>query len=232
MIEKKYLSFSEIAKRWNLPENDVHYLIQQEKLTPAIIWNGMVSKVKLIDISPFDDGSEYYEEQEKDIDGNFIYSPTNNTSPLFLVKPTIKGAYKYEFEYASFKLKSRNNDYFYKLAKVDYGNFLKFDDFFIQINAFFIIENVKENEENFINAELEKAKSTITREHVSDNLAFLNQASERFWKLAVKNDPSTHPKNSDVEKWLIERGFTQTLAKKAASIIRPDWASKGRPKEY
>ena len=124
MIEKNYLSFSDIAKRWGVGDNDIHYLIQQGKLTPAIIWDGLVSKFKLIDISAFDDGSEYHIEQEQDEDGYFVYSQNNPANPLFLVKPAIKGAYRYEFEYATFKLKTINNDYFYKLTKINNGNFL------------------------------------------------------------------------------------------------------------
>lgn len=65
-------------------------------------------------------------------------------------------------------------------------------------------------------------------EHVSRKLSVLNQAADRFWSHADPKDRDTHPTNAQIAAWLEERGFTQTLAKKAASIIRPEWAPAGR----
>lgn len=62
----------------------------------------------------------------------------------------------------------------------------------------------------------------------SNKLASLNQASVKFWSNADQKDRTTHPNNADVEKWLIEHGYSATLADKAASIIRPEWAKTGR----
>lgn len=67
-----------------------------------------------------------------------------------------------------------------------------------------------------------------THANVSDKLAILNQASTKFWANADSNDNNTHPLNSTVAAWLIEREFTQTLADKGATIIRPTWATTGR----
>lgn len=64
--------------------------------------------------------------------------------------------------------------------------------------------------------------------HVSDHLAYMNQAARLFWANAEKGDPSTHPNNADVAAWLVERGLSATLADKGASIIRPEWAHNGR----
>jgi hypothetical protein len=66
------------------------------------------------------------------------------------------------------------------------------------------------------------------RSHASERLSLLNQASQRWWANASKNDPSTHPDKADVVAWLIERGMTESLAKHAATIIRPEWAHNGR----
>lgn len=66
------------------------------------------------------------------------------------------------------------------------------------------------------------------RSHVSDDLALLNQASRRWWANASKDDPTTQPDKADVVAWLIERGMTESLAKHAATIIRPEWAHNGR----
>jgi hypothetical protein len=65
----------------------------------------------------------------------------------------------------------------------------------------------------------------------SEKLACLNQASSKFWGNADRHDRTTHPDNKDVEQWLIQRGFSETLAEKAATIIRPEWAATGRKPE-
>jgi hypothetical protein len=67
-----------------------------------------------------------------------------------------------------------------------------------------------------------------SREGTSDKLALLNQASTRFWSNATRDDPSTQPENATVIQWLVERGYTESLAQKAATIVRPEWAVKGR----
>jgi hypothetical protein len=59
----------------------------------------------------------------------------------------------------------------------------------------------------------------------------LNQAAEKFWANADREDRGTHPKNADVAEWLTLRGYSQTLADTAASIIRPEWAPTGRKPE-
>lgn len=69
-----------------------------------------------------------------------------------------------------------------------------------------------------------------SRDHVSDNLAFLNQASEKWWKNADRDDDTTQPDNDTVAAWLESKGLSQSLAKAGATIIRPPWAFKGRRK--
>lgn len=64
-----------------------------------------------------------------------------------------------------------------------------------------------------------------------DKLAVLNQAFLKFWSNADPLDRTTHPNNTDIEKWLIERDYSDTLAQKAATIIRPKWALTGRKPE-
>jgi hypothetical protein len=66
------------------------------------------------------------------------------------------------------------------------------------------------------------------RAHVSNNLAILNQAATKFWANADPSDNTTHPINSIVTTWLIQRGYSATLADKGATIIRPEWATTGR----
>lgn len=69
------------------------------------------------------------------------------------------------------------------------------------------------------------------RSYYSEKLAFLNQAAKKFWANADRNDRDTHPDNATVVIWLEKKGFSQTLASKAATIIRPEWAPTGRKPE-
>jgi hypothetical protein len=78
-------------------------------------------------------------------------------------------------------------------------------------------------------SEDERGSAPDDREHVSEALAFLNQAALVFWKNAKRGDRTTHQPNSKVESWFVEHGFSESLASKAATIIRPDWAPTGRP---
>ncbi|CAE6828816.1 hypothetical protein [Paraburkholderia nemoris] len=80
-----------------------------------------------------------------------------------------------------------------------------------------------------MHGEDERSSAPHDREYVSEELAFLNQAALIFWKNAKRGDRTTHPTNSKVESWFVEHGFSESLASKAATIIRPDWASTGRP---
>lgn len=67
--------------------------------------------------------------------------------------------------------------------------------------------------------------------NVSGKLAMMNQASARFWANADRDDRGTHPTNATVTAWLVQQGFTQTLAEKSATLIRPEWAPTGRKPE-
>jgi hypothetical protein len=70
------------------------------------------------------------------------------------------------------------------------------------------------------------------RAHHTDELTTLIQAARKFWAGVDRDDRSMHPKKEAVVKWLIEHGFSPTLAVCASTIIRPKWAPIGRsPKE-
>lgn len=74
-------------------------------------------------------------------------------------------------------------------------------------------------------------KAPDGREHVSNKLAYLNQAADKFWARADRHDRSTHPDNATVVSWLTQHDFSETLAEKGAAIIRPEWAPTGRKPE-
>ncbi|MGZ8952974.1 MAG: hypothetical protein ACXW01_15165 [Methylobacter sp.] len=65
----------------------------------------------------------------------------------------------------------------------------------------------------------------------STQLRALNQASS-LWSNADRDDKTTWTDTKDVIAFLVDKGFSQTLAVRGASIVRPDWAESGaRPKE-
>lgn len=65
----------------------------------------------------------------------------------------------------------------------------------------------------------------------SDALAFMMQASRKFWNGVSEADKGKFPKNEDVQAWLMaaDRGLSKSQAKAAASLIRPKFAGTGRP---
>lgn len=73
----------------------------------------------------------------------------------------------------------------------------------------------------------------VKNEFNSDFLQYMKQAAGMFWGHAkvVKAKPETHPKTQDIEDWFVEKEMSKTLAKAAASLIRPSFAGKGRPPE-
>ena len=64
--------------------------------------------------------------------------------------------------------------------------------------------------------------------YISEKLKLMIGAATKWWGNADRDDRGTHPDNAKVAAWLVQRGYSQTLAEKAATIIRPDWAPPGR----
>lgn len=63
----------------------------------------------------------------------------------------------------------------------------------------------------------------------SDWLRALNSASEHYWSFnADRDDKTTWPVTKEIEGFLIRKGFSPSLAKAGATIIRPKWAPPGR----
>jgi hypothetical protein len=78
---------------------------------------------------------------------------------------------------------------------------------------------------------VEVSSKAPSRDHVSNKLARLNQAAEKFWANADRDDRGTHPTNAEVIEWLTSVGISPSLAEKGATIIRPEWAPTGRKPE-
>lgn len=71
-------------------------------------------------------------------------------------------------------------------------------------------------------------ESATNLDFQSGQLMRLKQAARLFWRDTSVPDKDIHPKSKDVENWLIEKGFSTSLAKAGASITRPEWGVKGR----
>jgi len=81
------------------------------------------------------------------------------------------------------------------------------------------------------NQSSDKCAAEFRGSHISDKLDLVNQAAKKFWANADRDDRGTHPSNRDVSQWLQEHEFSENLADRAASIIRPSWAQVGRKPE-
>lgn len=67
--------------------------------------------------------------------------------------------------------------------------------------------------------------------YLSKKLEALIAAARYWWANADRDDPSTHPDMQSISAWLVDRGLTKSLADKATTIIRPEWAHFGRKPE-
>ena len=77
----------------------------------------------------------------------------------------------------------------------------------------------------------EGAMAANNPDYKSMDLRQLNRAALKFWGNASSQDPSACPKQVDVVIWLKEQGLSQRNAEAGATIIRPEWAKKGRPSD-
>ena len=73
-----------------------------------------------------------------------------------------------------------------------------------------------------------KSKAMKCEQYYSKNLQLLLEAAERFWKNADPGERDTYEQNDVVSEWLQGKGLSKHQADVGASIIRPEWAEKGR----
>jgi hypothetical protein len=106
-------------------------------------------------------------------------------------------------------------------------------------HCFFLIQREKREKKKYVEVPFNltivesekpiKSEPTNNNPNKSNQLVMLNQASDRFWCNSDRSDKTTWPDTKAIVAWLQERDFSESLAKKAASIIRPEWAGSGRP---
>jgi len=90
------------------------------------------------------------------------------------------------------------------------------------------INPIIEQEEALSSSISTKINSNVNHPNKSDRLMVLNQASTRFWADANPQDKDTWPDTKQIVEWLENHQYTNSLAKRGSTIIRPDWAETGR----
>ena len=66
--------------------------------------------------------------------------------------------------------------------------------------------------------------------YISKDLKILNRAAIEIWESVDPTDKAAHPDKDTVIKWLkLNKISSEASAKQGATIIRPDWANRGRP---
>jgi hypothetical protein len=115
------------------------------------------------------------------------------------------------------------------------GGGLTEDDLRVSRNDVFAkrsdIDKIKTQGAVILEQTIRNAPQIPERDHISDKLATMNQAASKFWRDANRQERGTHPENTKVALWLVGKGFSATLADKAATIIRPEWVPSGRKPE-
>jgi hypothetical protein len=91
----------------------------------------------------------------------------------------------------------------------------------------------RRNREATVSQSSDEPIITSTNPNESENLRTLRIAAQKFWANANRDDGNTHPKNEDVKAWLMAapHNFSLRLADSGATLIRPNWAARGRRSE-
>jgi hypothetical protein len=100
-------------------------------------------------------------------------------------------------------------------------------------DAVFVVRtaSIREFEQSLQGADAEDTGGGDHANFRSSKLAVLIEASRRFWGAHSKLSRADHPTNDKVAVWLEKNGFSASLAREGAKIIRPDWSVTGRPPE-
>jgi hypothetical protein len=235
MTDEIYFTFEQLLAKWYADEQKIFSFISSGHLHPSFIVNDINS------IKPFlvETRSEIEIETEKEISPLDVeYESLIDNDGLgrhFLVEPKFKTSKLFYFEHSRQKIKKNKNKnvYFKHFKKVEETNVgIVFDLDFIKNHCEFNGHDVKIAEKKDVTLDSDGMKKVINHNNVSDYLAYLNQASSKFWANVPVNEKIDYPSNATVEHWLIDKGFPKTLAEKGATIIRPSWASKGRKPDF
>ena len=202
-IEKKYLSFAELSEKWSISADNIHYLIQENILIPAIAWKGYVRRCTWILSN----------------DGQLFLNAASYESKmllygwLYLKLPVPDGNCNYKFSYISnipnAKCEETQNEDWYRLLD-DNDEYAKayLSREYIEQHAVFMNEVIR-NVELFhfgINSDFEQInQNELDTNHIlytTDLLKLQNLAINQFFSPLKIQDA----KREEVCDWIKNKG--------------------------
>jgi hypothetical protein len=219
MLRRKYYPLNNAAKEIGCKVDDIIHAGANEDLPVFVLTSG----APVVGLIWDDDIEQYY--QRNDPEYNY-FTGLLRVVPRDLLKIEANSyPILLDFFYSPWdgfdKVRIENkNDYIF--VGSEYGLYIMTEDI-DRLRATYHIDSTTVMSESMTS----KPEST-PRDHVSDKLAYLNQAAQKFWANADRDDRTTHHTNNEVVAWLVSKGYSETLADKAATIIRPEWAATGR----
>lgn len=223
-VEKKYLSFTELREKWRIKSDELHYLIQDGSIIPAIAWNGYVRNCHW---EPNESGQSYLTITESE--DKFKYR-----SWLYLRLPTATGNCDYKFSYGTKTPYAKYDDF---LINIWFKLLDGFDDFssasigreYIEKNAVFMTDVIS-NTEAFEFGLLDPEEVSIVNNQTSldtyntDLLNLLNLAITQFFNPRHKKDA----KKDEITEWIKMKGkelnlyVSDNVADSIFTIIKPN----------
>ncbi|AEJ03092.1 hypothetical protein Nit79A3_3368 [Nitrosomonas sp. Is79A3] len=230
---KRYYSIQEAVEfltfeiKQNLSAKDIVESAIRGEIRFCIWFDGGLAKFKYTEEFPFsslDDGPYLFR--------GYIKIPRSEIEPereLVCFDPN--EIHEILFTYDDYQFPEIESPYFY--SPYDYNHEKKeYERAFYQVNyndavipSEDILALISTNQRKVV------AQIISVNQHKSKMLVILNQAFNKFWTNVDKNDPTTYPKKITVVAWLQKNGFSQSLAEKGATIIRPEWVPAGRRPE-
>jgi len=224
-IDKRYLTFSELQEKWGISLDQIHYLIQEETLVPAIAWNGYVRSFTWT----INDKGE-----------SFLSLNTYETKMLingwlFLRLPVPNGNCNYKFSYLSNSLDTKRqnilNEDWYRLLD-DYNEVAKviLNRDYIELHAVFMKEVIRDVELSHfgIDSDFEHVNKIqkLDTNHIpytTDLLELQNLAINQFFSPRKIQDA----KSEEVCEWIKNKGkelnlnVSTNVADAIFTIIKP-----------
>ncbi len=239
IFEKEYLTFSELCNRWNISDQDMHYLIAKGDLVPSIAWDELLVECRLL----WAEGGD----EEFSFPNRHKYIGKNGWLYLQLPKPT--GHSKYSFGFVCQTLRPPIDDIFsevpwYMLCSTcEYeGTYppQRVGETYVATNCVFMAESIVDCESRYPQLAGQPPRETPPEEksavqgkwpwgdHETELLRKLAKAAERYWVRYDPTDATTAPRNDDIVEWLMnEEKVSERSAKAIATVLRADGLATG-----
>lgn len=244
-IKKDYLTFDELRNRWGVTNNDMHDLMRDESLIPAIFCGQRSFKDGYW---VFDPHNGLYN------DLNFVSHESkpwrtagDSRNYLFLRCPIIESPKKYRFMALSVDPYDQPDDGVGEGAKnwfewgcpTENDDLLFFNDLIekceqkhpeLRARSSLAPNPVSSGQHNDKDQSANGAQSSDKwpwGNHETALLRKLSEAASKFWALYDPSEPSTAPTNEQVASWLVSNGTSQRTAEVMATLLRADGLATG-----